>query len=69
MVRRLWQSQRAEVVIADLFPVLVGVAEGVAAKPKFIMKVFPVRPSSFVVDSRMSLRKSASLSCGSPAIL
>ena len=44
MVRRLWQSQRAEVVIADLFPVLVGVAEGVAAKPKFIMKVFPVRP-------------------------
>ena len=53
-VRRLWQFQRAEVVIADPFPVLVGVAEGVAraanarAKKaraaKFIMKVSAVLP-------------------------
>ena len=53
-IRRLWQFQRAEVVIADPFPVLVGVAEGVAraanarAKKaraaKFIMKVSAVLP-------------------------
>ena len=62
-VRRLylWQSQRDEVVIADRFPVLVGVAEGVAAKPKFIMKVFPVRPHKPVASTPLGVSRVAML--------
>ena len=69
-VRRLWQFQRAEVVIADPFPVLVGVAEGVAraanarAKKaraaKFIMKVSAVLPHELsfgrLVERRLILQ-------------
>ena len=40
----LCQSQRLEVVVADVIPVLVGVAAGAAKETEFTMKVCAVRP-------------------------